>query len=179
MKQIKGHGGFAACEKCEIHGKSVTTRKNARRVIYPDTDCNKRSNESFRMQQQKEHHTGFSPLLCIQPPINMITSFILDYMHLCCLGVTKKLYILNLIFNKSPVKLNTRNQAKLFERISYLKPFIPDEFKRKIRIPVPNLKASELCFIALYAAPIIFKGIFNSKLYDHFTFSHSLPIIMY
>lgn len=77
------------------------------------------------------------------------------------------IHILNLIFNKSRVKLNAQNQAKLFERFVYLKPFIPDKFQRKIRSSVPNLKTSELRFILLYAGPTLFKKILSSK-YDYF-----------
>lgn len=66
------------------------------------------------------------------------------------------------------MKLKSSLRQKLFERLTHLKPFIPNEFQRKPRPFVPNLKASELRFIALYAGPIIFKGILSSDLYNHF-----------
>ncbi|KYN10946.1 hypothetical protein ALC57_16916 [Trachymyrmex cornetzi] len=176
LKQIKGHGGYAACERCEVYGKCITYPNQ--RVVYPDPDCTKRSNESFRRQQQKEHHISISPLLHIEPPIDMIHAFPLDYMHMCCLGVTKKFYVMDLIFNKTAVKLTSSFRQKLFKRIIHLKPFVPHEFQRKPRPFVPNLKASELRFIALYAGPIIFKGILNRDLYNHFLlFSIALRIL--
>jgi len=63
LKQIKGHGGYAACERCEVYGKRVGFPNQ--RVVYPDEDCHKRSNQSFREQHQKEHHINISPLLRI------------------------------------------------------------------------------------------------------------------
>lgn len=43
------------------------------------------------MQEQPEHHIGVSPLLEIKPPIDIIHKFVLDFMHLCCIGIMKKL----------------------------------------------------------------------------------------
>lgn len=79
---------------------------------------------------------------------------------------------MDLIFNKTAVKLKSSLRQKLFQRLTHLKPFVPDEFQRKPRPLVPNLKASEFRFIALYAGPIIFKGILSSDLYDHFLLLH-------
>jgi hypothetical protein len=176
VKQIKGHGGYAACERCEVYGKRITCPNQ--HIIYPDPDSIERSDQSFRQQQQKEHHVNLSPLLNIQPPIDMIYAFPLDYMHMCCLGVTKKFYVMDLIFNKTAVKLKSSLRQQLFKRIIHLKPFVPHEFPRKPRPFIPNLKASELRFIALYTGPIIFKGILNSDLYNHFLlFSIALRIL--
>lgn len=142
------------------------------RVVYPDYDCHRRTDQSFREQRQKEHHLNTSPLLRIQPPIDLIYSFSLDYMHMCCLGIIKKFYVMDLLFNKTAVRLKSSLTKKLSERITFIKRFIPDEFQRKLRPFVPNLKASELRFIALYAGPIIFKEIISPELYDHFLLLH-------
>lgn len=105
--QIKGHGSYAACERCEVYGRSVEVPN--KHVMYPNVDCCKRSDELFRKQQQNEHHTGYSPLLQMQPSIDMVYSFPLDYMHLCCLGITKKFYIMDLLFNKTAVKFKSKS----------------------------------------------------------------------
>lgn len=132
LKQIKGHGGYAACERCQVYGKNAGFPN--KRIIYPDVDCCKRSDDLFRKQHQEEHHTGYSPLLRIQQPIDMIYSFPLDYMHMCCLGITKKFYVMDLLFNKTAVKLKFNLQQKLSERMLHLKSYIPDEFQRKSSI---------------------------------------------
>jgi len=79
---------------------------------------------------------------------------------------------MDLIFNKTAVRLKSTLRQQLFERITFIKSFVPDEFQRKLRPFVPNLKASELRFIVLYAGPIIFKSILNPDLYEHFLLLH-------
>lgn len=102
----------------------------------------------------------------------MIYSFPLDYMHLCCLGITKKFYIMELLFNKSAVRLRSNLQQKLFECMTRLRTCVPEEFQRKPRAPVSNLKASEFWFLVLYAGPIVFKEILSPQLYNHFLLFH-------
>lgn len=117
LKQIKGHGGYAACERCEVYGKHLGFPNQ--RVVYPDEDCQKRSDQSFREQQQTEHHINVSPLLRIQPPIDLINAFPLDYMHMCCLGVVKKFYMMDLIFNKTAVRLKSTLREKGCTKITF------------------------------------------------------------
>jgi len=111
----------------------------------------------------------------------MIYAFPLDYIDMYCLKIMKKFYVINLIFNKNCCETYVNSlllRQELFKQIIHLKSFMPHEFQRKPRSFVPNLKASELHFIALYAGPIIFKGILNSNLYNHFLlFSTALRIL--
>lgn len=58
--------------------------------IFPKlTNVRLRTNESFVQQTDKNHHTGWSPLLDLN--VDMINWFPLDYMHLVLLGVFKRL----------------------------------------------------------------------------------------
>lgn len=87
LKCIKNHEGYWACERCNVRGNRVENR-----MIYPvNESVEERTDESFRRQTNPEHHTCRSPLLHIRPPIDMISSFVLDLMHLVYLGVMKKL----------------------------------------------------------------------------------------
>lgn len=86
LKCVKSHGGYWACERCTVRGV-----REEKRTIYPDQDSEVRTDESFRQKRNPEHHTGTSPLLFIKPPIDMIASFLLDFMHLVCLGIMKKI----------------------------------------------------------------------------------------
>lgn len=45
-------------------------------------DAQERTDETFRRQDDTLHHDGVSSLLAIIPPINMVTDFVLDSMHL-------------------------------------------------------------------------------------------------
>lgn len=76
MKLTKGHGGYSACEQCTVRG----IRKH-RRMVYLDVDSPERTDNSFCNMEDQEHHIERSVLLTIVSLINMITSFVLDYMH--------------------------------------------------------------------------------------------------
>lgn len=60
-------------------------------MTYPEINCAKRTNESFRNKIQEEHHVCQSILENL--PIDMVNDFALDYLHLICLGVVKKLIL--------------------------------------------------------------------------------------
>ena len=51
IKCCKGHGGYGGCDKCTDAGKYVNHR-----VIFPNVDAPKRTDESFRLQTDLEHH---------------------------------------------------------------------------------------------------------------------------
>ncbi|XP_011687446.1 PREDICTED: uncharacterized protein LOC105449759 [Wasmannia auropunctata] len=109
LKCIIGHGGYWACERCTVKGI-----RKSNRVIYPITDVELRTDMSFRAQSNAEHHNDISPLLDIEPPIDMVQQFPLDSMHLVYLGVMKKLfdYWLNTWRNNTVKKEEDRNQKK-------------------------------------------------------------------
>ena len=86
IKSITGHQGYYACERCTVKGLYCNNR-----IIYPSIEAGECSDNSFRKQENSEHHSGLTPLLNIKPAINMLLTFPLDFMHLCCLGVMKKL----------------------------------------------------------------------------------------
>jgi len=54
------HGGYCACEKCEIVGEWIDHR-----MTYVELDKTLRTDESFRDQEQPYHHLDRSPLLDI------------------------------------------------------------------------------------------------------------------
>ena len=88
VKCIKGHTGYYACERCTVPGYR---KKN--RMIFPTDDENaeQRSDESFRLQTNAQHHHDISTLTSIIPKIDMVKDFSLDFMHLGCLGIMKKI----------------------------------------------------------------------------------------
>lgn len=72
LKEVKGHGEFWACERCEIKGDRIN-----RRTVYLEINCPRRSDFSFRLQTQLQHHKYESPLLKIEPPVDLVYSFVL------------------------------------------------------------------------------------------------------
>lgn len=81
---VKGHTGYNGCGKCVQEGDYVNNR-----VTFPEMSAQLRTDENFRLRLHEEHHKETTPLEDIK--IDMIKAFPLDYMHLICLGVVKKL----------------------------------------------------------------------------------------
>lgn len=81
---VKNHTGYYGCNKCVQEGDFIENR-----VVFPELDSAIRTDLSFRNREQPEYHHISSILENLN--IDMVTQFPLDYMHLVCLGVMKKL----------------------------------------------------------------------------------------
>lgn len=123
----KGHAGYFSCSKCIIEGEFI-----ANRVCFPDLNCQNRTDVTFRNQDQEEHHLGRSVLLDIQN-FDIISQIPLDYMHMICIGVMKKL--INLWIS-GPLKTRCLSSQKIKNISKFLlniRPYIPREFARRPR----------------------------------------------
>lgn len=83
---IKGHNSYFGCTKCITEGTFLNNR-----MCCTDLDCPLRTNEDFRSHHYDDYHLSETPLLSLD--IDIIRSFPLDYMHLICLGVMKRLLL--------------------------------------------------------------------------------------
>ena len=142
--------------------------------------ADKRDDSSFRQQKQPEHHNGRSPLLNIFPAINMIYIFALDFMHLCCLGVMKRLleFCLTTI---ADTKLNRVQRLQLTQRLTNLSTQIPVEFQRTLLQSlgmISKWKATKFRFFLLYCGPLLLKDILPKELFDHFLYFHTVLRIL-
>ncbi|KAE8739417.1 hypothetical protein FOCC_FOCC015085, partial [Frankliniella occidentalis] len=101
-----------------------------KRRTYLSSNFTLRTDESLRLQENKDHHTGDCPLVAL--PINMVDCFVVDYMHQCCLGTQKRLLLF--YFGKAAKK----------SRIQYGKK-CPRDFQRRPRSLMHNkeFKATE------------------------------------
>ena len=160
IKCIKGHTGYYACERCMVKGYRLQNR-----TIFPLDGSMKRTDDSFRTQINKEHHLGISPLTEINPPIDMIGLFVLDFIDLCCLGVTKKLLIDYWTKPGSSHKLKREEILRISQRLVNLSSQIPDEFQRTIRSlgEINKWKATEYRIFLMYTGMFALKGILSEK----------------
>lgn len=85
MKCIKGHTGYSSGKRCDARGLYYKNR-----VIFKNFNRPFRSDSTFHYKKDPDHFTGLSPMeqIC---QIDMVNHFVLDFMHLSCLGVMKKL----------------------------------------------------------------------------------------
>ena len=161
IKNIKGHGGYFGCDRCSQEGEWEG------KVIYPDTNAPLRTDAQFNEMVDEEHHLGPSPLRSL--PIEMISQFPIDYMHLVCLGVMRRL-LLCWLKGPLPNRLPTRNVITMSEKLVGLAPHIPREFARKPRSlsDIMRWKATELRQFLLYTGPVVLLNVLSEELYKNF-----------
>lgn len=171
----KGHSGFYSCTKCIQKGKYIKGR-----VCFIKNNAKKRTNESFRRKLQPEYHNGVSILENI-PSLGMVTNFPLEYMHLICLGVVKKLLCNIWLHGKPSHKLSKECVRKISDLLLSLKSYVPMEFVRKTRSldEVKRWKATEFRFFLLYTGPLVLLNLIPSNKYLHFLTLHiAIRILM-
>lgn len=122
----KGYNAYFGCNKCIAEGDYEN-----RRMLFLDQNCPLRTDESFKLRKNPEHHTGISIFEKI--PLPMVTTFPLDYMHLVCLGQMKKLLSLWLRgFTRIKCRLSGEQIKNLNLDMLALKKYVCSEF---VRVP--------------------------------------------
>jgi hypothetical protein len=166
VKCIKGHTGYYGCEKCSQKGKYVD-----RKVVFPEMQAHKRSDDEFRSQVQCDHHKGTSPLLLLG--VGLVSQVPLDYMHLICLGVMKRLLI-TWLRGEHHVRISMLHSQLISQKLIDMKPSICHEFQRKPRslLELDRWKSVEFRQFLLYTGPVVLRDILPSKLYHHFMLLH-------
>ena len=163
LKGTVGHTSYFACERCTIKGRWVQGR-----VTYNDKfkfEC--RNDKDFSQMKYENHQKKISPLISVDIPC--VSYFALDYMHLVCLGVTRR--ILNFL-RKGPAvcRLSYGQIDRISLKLINLKDYIPSNFSRKPRslVEMDRWKATEFRQFLLYTGPVVLKGILNQAMYHHF-----------
>ncbi|KAB0801046.1 hypothetical protein PPYR_00215 [Photinus pyralis] len=164
----KGHSGYNSCSKCHIEGEYV----NNRVCFYNSSNVRSRCDTDFRQKLDEEHHTGTS-ILEILPNFDMIRNIPLDYMHLICLGVMRKLLLL-WVFGKPNSKLAHIQVSRISNYLVELSKNIPCEFVRKPRSldDLKRFKATEFRQILMYTGPLVFKTTLSKDRYANFLSLH-------
>jgi len=172
--KTKGHTGFFSCSRCTIEGVYLENR-----VCFPSGNSfYKRTHSNFLNRSNNEYHLTDSVSLITEiPHLDIIFNFPLDYMHLVCLGVMKKLILLWLGSIKKAhlsVRLETIKVLTISNNLLLLKPFITSDFSRLPRglNEVPRWKATEYRLFLLYSGPIVLQGMLNEDCYSHFICLH-------
>ncbi|KAL6491397.1 hypothetical protein MHYP_G00017420 [Metynnis hypsauchen] len=174
VKHVKAHNGYYGCDKCTQAG----VWKN--KMTFPDIAVKPRTDADFAAMVDEDHHLKqkLSPLTSV---VKMVSQFTIDYMHLCCLGVTRKL----LYFWLRGKNLTTRIQSQVVGLISSkllgLRPHTPVEFARKPRdlTAVDRWKATDLRQLMLYSGPVVLRDCLPSELYDNFMlFSVAMRLLL-
>ena len=143
LRSIKSHNACYSCEGCLVYGRWQV------RVVFDKTNCSLRTNQSFINQGCHDHQIGNTHL--IDSGIDCIMQFPLDYMHLVCLSVMKRVLLFwkesPRLFRLAPFQIN-----QISERLKNMTGLMPSEFARQPRglDELRRWKATELRAFLLY-----------------------------
>lgn len=163
LKCIKSHAGYSGCERCIQHGVRVNNR-----MTFPQSDCPLRTNVQFdELQDTEHHHDEPSPLSKLN--LGLVSGFVLDYMHLVCLGVVRRL-INFWVKGPKPTKLGCSMITAISDHLRSLQQYMPAELARKPRslVDVDRWKATEFRQFLVYYGPLVLKKKLAAKLYENF-----------
>jgi len=165
VKGIVQFNGKYGCDRCIQKGEYSEGR-----MVFLHTDSPLRTDESFRLQENAEHHKKQSPFCDL--PLNMINDFPIDYMHLVNLGVTKRLM---LAWTSGPLKsrLSSTQINTISMNLLKVRNYMPNEFARRPRSLqfLKMWKATEYRQFLLYTGPIVLKKVFNRGMLCQFLMS--------
>jgi len=142
----------------------------------------KRLHQDYVQMKYEEYHIS-STISCVAliPDVDIVHLFPLDYMHLVCLGVTKKLISLWLNTGPTNVRLPSWKIKNITSSLNKIKKCITNDFARKPRAieEFKRYKATEFRQFLLYTGPVVLKNILPEDCYQHFmVFSVSLRILL-
>lgn len=158
------------CQKCTIIGEYS---KIGRTMVFPRFDCALRTNETFRLRQQPEHHKYKSPLE--ELPLDMISQIpIGDCLHLIDLGVTKRLLFgwVNVKGKKKHLGFSMKwSHAECTQITKELQSFkMPAEIRRSVRglNELIHWKGTEYRGFLYYLGIVLLKKHLPPEYYHHF-----------
>jgi hypothetical protein len=171
IKCTKGHSGYNSCDKCVAEGRWHG------RVIFEELNAALRTDHSFREKQHPDFHTGISPLLSLD--MDMVAAFPLDYMHVVCLGVMKRMIA---FWVKGPLSIRFSSQiiSQLSQRLVESRRFFPSDFNRRPR-PLNEFrhwKATEFRAFLLYLGIVVLKDVVRDSVYHNFCLLHASIFIL-
>ena len=132
------------------------------------TNCPLRTDQAFDDLIDDEYHTSPCPLK--PSPLGFVSQFVLDYMHLACFGVMRRLILYwEGLSGPLHVRLGRTMICHVSSRLLYLSQFVPVEFARKPQSldGVLRWKATEFREFMLYSGCVVLKDILSDNLYNH------------
>lgn len=155
-------GHNSRCGNCIQERKTINSRR-----LFLENNSEARSENTVRYNLPKKFFNVTSPLEDVG--FHMINDFPLDYMHLICLGIMKKLLVIWVTTLKSK-KHTAKKLTELNDFIATLSSTIPSDFVRKPRSlnDVNQWKASEFRLFLLYLGPVLLPQILDQTSLLHF-----------
>lgn len=167
LLKTKGHSGFFSCSRCEHEGEYLLNR-----ICFPYTSPNrrppKRTHQNYITKSKEEHHIGNISVLSTLTNFDCVNDFFLDYQHLVCLGVVRKLILL-WVKGPIPIRYASWKIKEISKALVSLKTNIPCEMARKPRSLelINRWKSTELRMFIVYLGCTVTKPVLSNKHWTH------------
>ncbi|EFN72002.1 hypothetical protein EAG_06099, partial [Camponotus floridanus] len=162
------HTGFFSCTRCTVRGITLDNRR-----IFLDLESPARTCQDFLQWKDSNFRRKNTSLTNIAG-LDFVHDFVLDYLHLECLGVMRSM-ILNMWYKGAiPHRLSVAQIELVSILLVKFQKCIPIEFARKPRelYIVLRWKGTEFRLFLLYIGPIVLKNVLNKQKYIHFLEFH-------
>lgn len=115
-----------------------------------------RTDEGFIRQIDSDYHQGEPTILLSVPHLGLVSNIALDYMHLICLGIVKKIILL-WVSGPLAVRISAQTKDNISQALIDLRSTVPKEFSRRPRSlnELAYWKATEFRQFLLYTGPIV------------------------
>ena len=162
LKSIKPHNAYHGCERCDVEGEYISNRMTFH------GKGKERTGESFANHAYAGTHQ-YQLSCLVGHGFDCIRQFPLDYMHLICLGVVKRL-MLCWKEGSRPHKLSAGQLTLISNNLVQYKGLLPSEFVRQPRElkELKRWKATEFRQFLLYTGPVVLKHVLSEEKYEHF-----------
>ncbi|CAL8141491.1 unnamed protein product [Orchesella dallaii] len=171
LKAVKNHNSYYGCERCNQRGEW------SGRVVFNCNSSVLRTDSSFRSKRDIAHHNGDS--IFLELDIDMVSQFPLDYLHLVCLGVVRKV-LRQWVKGKLPHKLRHSDVDTISKRLLSFRKHFPNDFQRKPRslFEVDHFKGTEFRTFLLYTGFPALISVLSTEKFKHFMYLHSAIFIL-
>ncbi|XP_047131240.2 uncharacterized protein LOC124810418 isoform X1 [Hydra vulgaris] len=175
LKGIISHCGFHSCERCTMVGRSLKNRivfsHHEKNVVLRTDQIFRTNGYFFKDDNNRSHQISKSPLHDVES-IGFVSMFLLDYMHLVCLGVMRRIlyFLKGSIKGTSSGKLSANMVNQVSEKLTSLNGKLPSDFVRQPRslVELDRWKATELHSFLLYTGIFALKDVVDNSVYKHF-----------
>ncbi|XP_064465345.1 uncharacterized protein LOC135376812 [Ornithodoros turicata] len=163
---VKSHSGYFSCTRCTTKG----SYRNGH-VCFPEMNAPLRDDTGFRAAAQEQHHTGSTILREIA--IDLVHQVPLEYMHLVCLGVMRKLLLL-WCKATSASRISSAKREELSQKNIAMGPHMPLDFNRRPRSvdDLDRWKATELRTMLVYTGPVVLHQVLPKDMYANYLVLH-------
>lgn len=163
---VKSHNSYSGCTKCNVVGEYTQHR-----MAYLNSEATLRCHEEFINMSDDEYHKG--PTVLTELNIDLVDNVPLDYMHLVCLGVTKRLLTF-WVSGRQGIRLFKEDIISINNRLEQLRTCSVKEF---VRLPrslkeLDRWKATEFRQFLLYYGPEVLKNYLKEPMWSHFLSLH-------